>query len=57
MSDFNFQLVKNRQSELLREAQNQTLTSSRARRETLVSVRLTFELRLGGRQRQVPSES
>ena len=57
MSDFNFQLVKNRQSELLREAQNERLTSSRARREPLVSVRLTFELRLGGRQRQVPSES
>jgi hypothetical protein len=56
MNDFYLQLAKDRQSDLLREAQNQRLTS-RPRREPLVSVRFTFELKLGGRQRQVTSES
>jgi hypothetical protein len=53
---FYLQIAKDRQSELLHEAQNERLTS-RPRREPLVSVRFTFELRLGGRRRQVTSES
>jgi hypothetical protein len=56
MHDFYLQMAKDRQSELLREAQNERLTA-RPRREPLVSVRFTFEFRLGGRQRQVASES
>jgi hypothetical protein len=56
MNDFYLQLAKDRQSELLHEAQHDRLTSC-PRREPLVSVRFTFELRLGGRPRQVPSES
>jgi hypothetical protein len=56
MNDFYLQLVKDRQAELLHEAQNARLIS-RPRREPLVSVRFTFELRLGGRNRQVTSES
>ena len=56
MNDFYLQLAKDRQSELLNEAQHERLTS-RPRREPLVSVRFTFELRFGGRQRQVHSES
>jgi hypothetical protein len=57
MNDFYLQIAKDRQRELLHEAQNQRLTSPRSHREPLVSVRLTFEFRLGGRQRQAHSES
>ena len=56
MNDFYLQIAKDRQSELLHEAENERLTA-RPRREPLVSVRFTFEFRLGGRQRQMTSES
>lgn len=56
MNDFYLQLAKDRQADLLHEAQNERL-ASRPRREPLVSVRFTFELRLGGRQGQATSES
>jgi hypothetical protein len=57
MNDFYLQLAKDRQTELLHDAQSQRLSSSRRTREPLVSVRFTFELRLGRRERQVPAES
>jgi hypothetical protein len=50
MSDFYLHLAKERQAELLHDAVSQRITSARAPREPLVSVRLTFELRLGRRQ-------
>lgn len=54
---FYLQLAKDRQSALLREAHNQSLARLRPRGEPLVRFSLTIELRLGGRQRQAPSES
>jgi hypothetical protein len=57
MNDFYLQLAKDRQTELLHDAQSQRLSSPRRTREPLVSVRFTFELRLGRRERQVPAES
>jgi len=54
---FYLQLAKDRQSALLREAHNQSLARLRPRGEPLVRFSLTIELRLGGRRRQVPSES
>jgi len=54
---FYLQLAKDRQSALLREAHNQSLARLRPRGEPLVRFSLTIELRLGGRQRHVPSES
>ncbi|HEY8813599.1 MAG TPA: hypothetical protein VIP57_00620 [Candidatus Dormibacteraeota bacterium] len=57
MNDFYLQLAKDRQSELIHEAHNQSLAKGRLRNEPLVRVSFTFELRLGGRQRQVASES
>jgi hypothetical protein len=55
MSDFYLQLAKERQAELLHDAESQGMTSAAAPREPLVSVRLTFELRLGRRQNRVPA--
>ena len=57
MNDFYLQLAKDRQSELIHEAHNPSLAKGRLRNEPLVRVSFTFELRLGGRQRQVASES
>ena len=54
---FYLQLAKDRQSALLREAHNQSLSRRRPHGEPLVRFSLTIELRLGGRQRQAPSES
>jgi hypothetical protein len=53
---FYFQLAKERQSALLREAHNESL-SRRPRGEPIVKFRLTIELRLGGRDLHVPAES
>ena len=57
MNDFYLQLVKDRQSELIEEAHNNSQAKPRLRGEPLVKVSFTFELRLGGRRLQVPSES
>jgi hypothetical protein len=57
MSDlFYLQLAKDRQSALLREAHNQSL-SRRPHGEPLVKFRLTIELRLGGHDHPMPAES
>ena len=52
---FYLQLAKDRQSALLREAHNQSLTRLRPRGEPLVRFSLTIELRLGGRETKVPA--
>jgi hypothetical protein len=57
MSDlFYLQLAKDRQSALLREAHNVSI-SRRPRGEPLVKFRLTIELRLGGHDHPMPAES
>jgi hypothetical protein len=53
----NLQIAKDRQAALLREAQQRSLATVRTPREPLVSVRLTIELHLGSRNRQIPSQS
>jgi len=57
MNDFYLQLAKDRQSDLQREAHNQSLTRVRPHGEPLVRLRLTIELRLGGRDHPMPAES
>ena len=57
MNDFYLQLAKDRQSELIDEAHNHSQAKLRLRGEPLVRVSFTFELRFGGRRRQVPWES
>jgi hypothetical protein len=57
MNDLYLQLAKDRQSALLREAHNQSLTRVRPHGEPLVRFRLTIELRLGGNDHPMPAES
>ena len=57
MSDFYLQLAKDRQAALIREAHNESLARLRPRGEPLVKLRLTIELRLGGRDQPMPAEA
>jgi hypothetical protein len=51
---FNQQLVKDRQAALLADAELSRLARQRPRKEPLVSLRLTIEFQLGGRERAKP---
>ncbi|HXC77004.1 MAG TPA: hypothetical protein VNU19_08125 [Candidatus Acidoferrum sp.] len=52
---YSLQLAKDRQSALLREAQNESLAKLGTRDEPLVKLSFTVELRLRGRNHQFPS--